>query len=444
MTIAPATATTAAPRTTTEVRAARPAPAEILLRTQTDERLVALAGRGSERAFVELVGRHRASLYATALRLVPAAQAEDAVQQALLQAWLALRSAAQVRHPKAWLHQILRHCALRLLARTVATDELEAAAVATRPATEEAYASFQTRAALRETLAEVARLPDSQRVALLETAVAGRSQRDVATELGTSEGGVRQLVLRARRSLRAAATALVPWPLALRLAQVAGEPPGTNAATTGGMAAGAAVAAKATVALLSVGAVAGVGGVAIGNHPRLPSPAATRVPVKRSAAATGTSQRVLSAASGAGQGHGGALGGHDADQHAEPARGRRGHGTSRSSERGSRDGGHRSAGSGPEPADDLMGGGVSGSTSDGDGGDRTGSSGEDSGGADPGSGDTGREGVAPATVTTLAASGPREGGSDDSSSSSSGVSTTGSDDRSSSDLADDGLSGSEG
>jgi hypothetical protein len=49
---------------------------------------------------------------------------------------------------------------------------------------------------------------------LLATAVQGRSRADVATAMGVSEGSVRQLVHRARMSMRTAVTALTPAPLA--------------------------------------------------------------------------------------------------------------------------------------------------------------------------------------------------------------------------------------
>jgi RNA polymerase sigma-70 factor (ECF subfamily) len=55
----------------------------------SDARLVELARRGDERAFELIVRRHRPSLVAYARRLgLGDARAEDAVQQAVLSAWL--------------------------------------------------------------------------------------------------------------------------------------------------------------------------------------------------------------------------------------------------------------------------------------------------------------------------------------------------------------------
>jgi hypothetical protein len=70
------------------------------------------------------------------------------------------------------------------------------------------------RAAVRETLGAVASLPDRQRRALLRSAVDGFSPAAIAVELGVSEGAVRQLVHRARVSVRAAVGAVLPAPVA--------------------------------------------------------------------------------------------------------------------------------------------------------------------------------------------------------------------------------------
>src|SRR6476661_842070 len=113
-----------------------PSPSTVLLRTQSDERLVELARGGHERAFEALRGT-------------------DAPQE-----------------------------------------------------------EMERRAVVRQTLTGLAALPERQRAALLQIAVEGRSQEEVARELGVTEGAVRQLVHRARLTLRAAATAITPLPLA--------------------------------------------------------------------------------------------------------------------------------------------------------------------------------------------------------------------------------------
>ena len=72
-----------------------PSPSIVLLRTQSDARLIALAREGHERAFEAIVERYRRPLLRHCRRLLPEARAEDALQQALVSAWGALRRGDQ-------------------------------------------------------------------------------------------------------------------------------------------------------------------------------------------------------------------------------------------------------------------------------------------------------------------------------------------------------------
>ncbi len=86
-----------------------------LLRTQSDARLVELARAGHERAFEALVERYRRALLGYCRRqLLPHERAEDALQQGLLQAWLALREGVEVRHARPWLYSIVHNTALNM------------------------------------------------------------------------------------------------------------------------------------------------------------------------------------------------------------------------------------------------------------------------------------------------------------------------------------------
>src|SRR4051795_161586 len=187
-------------------------PTSVLLRTQSDDRLVELARAGHERAFEAIVERDRAPLLRAARRYLPEARAEDALQQAFISAWSALQRGDEVRDLRAWLYRIVHNTALNQL-RVAGYDyaELEESL---RLAADAPQEEMERRAVVRQTLAGLAALPDRQREALLRIAVEGRSQDEVARELGVSEGAVRQLVHRARMTLRDAATAVVPMPLA--------------------------------------------------------------------------------------------------------------------------------------------------------------------------------------------------------------------------------------
>jgi RNA polymerase sigma-70 factor (ECF subfamily) len=228
----------------------RPLPA-LVLRSQSDRQLAALARRGHEAAFTTLLARHQAELAAHARRLVDAGQVDDVLQQAALSAWTALTDGANVREPRAWLHRIVRNTALRSAARAgdaVALDD-DAATVASA----ETVAVGRLQA--REALAAVAGLPQRQRDALVLVGVLETPGSEAAEALGVEEGALRQLVFRARSALRRSIGVLVPIPLLGRMllpvrSAVAGAgSTARRAALLGGGAAAAAASVLAAVAL---------------------------------------------------------------------------------------------------------------------------------------------------------------------------------------------------
>src|SRR3954463_13569891 len=90
-------------------------PSSVLLRTQSDERLVVLARAGHERALEAIVERYRGALLRAARRYLPEARAEDALQQAYLAAWSALQRGDEVHDLRAWLYRIVHNTALNQL-----------------------------------------------------------------------------------------------------------------------------------------------------------------------------------------------------------------------------------------------------------------------------------------------------------------------------------------
>src|SRR6201986_696935 len=274
-------------------------PSAVLLRTQSDERLVALCQLGHERAFEAIVERYRSALLRAARRYLPEARAEDALQQALVAAWTALQRGDEVRGLRAWLYRIVHNMALNQL-RLSGYDyaELEDSLRGTDAPQEE----MERRAVVRQTLAGLAALPERQGEALMRIAVGGRSQDEVARELGVTEGAVRQLVHRARMTLRAAATAVVPLPLAewaaAASASTAASAPMTEriAELLGGGGATAIFAKPGAVAVLATSAVAGpaiVSSVADQNRPAKP-------PAHHAASAAAAPHRAAAATADAG------------------------------------------------------------------------------------------------------------------------------------------------
>lgn len=256
-----------------------------LLRTQTDERLIELIAAGHDRAFDAVVDRYRRPLLRYARRFLPEeTRAEDVVQAAFVSAWGALRDGAPVRDLRPWLYRIVHNGALNVMKKPGGDDAqlIEASDLRPGPATE-----VEQREDVRQALDTIAALPDRQRAALLAVALDGRSHADVGEELGINDTAVRQLVSRARASLRVAATAVTPWPAAVWLAGVGGPQAADTATRVGELVGGVGAGTLFGGGALKAGAVvAAAGAVAVGvpqvNHvvrerPRpAPAQAATR------------------------------------------------------------------------------------------------------------------------------------------------------------------------
>lgn len=234
-----------------------------LLRSQPDSRLVTLVREGRERAFEELVRRYRAPLVGFAAMIVPADRADDVVQEALLAAYGSLVDSDAEIVLRPWLFRIVRNRALNDLRDTPAADPLPEDLDGVAQPSEIAERNEQVAALLGGLHA----LPDQQREAIVARELEGRGHAEIAAELGTSTGAVRQLIFRARGALREAAGVLIPLPLLRALLGPGGAETGAAATTAGvaalaGGGAAAGVGTKVAVGLAGV-AIAVGGGLAI-------------------------------------------------------------------------------------------------------------------------------------------------------------------------------------
>jgi RNA polymerase sigma factor (sigma-70 family) len=232
-----------------------------VLSTQSDERLVDLVRAGSEPAFETIVERYRRELMRYASRLLPPERAEDVVQQSFVNAYEAMHRDGAALKLRPWLYRIAHNTALNALRdRGLRHDELDDQLDGVeRP--DQALERIQ---GLRAVLIAVQALPDRQRDAILLRELEGRSYQEIALALGVSDGAVRQLLNRARNSLRAAAAAITPMPLLTRLAaNDSADPAAARVAELVGVGAagGSALVAKVCATALVTGAV--VGGVAV-------------------------------------------------------------------------------------------------------------------------------------------------------------------------------------
>lgn len=237
------------------------------LRTQPDRRLVTLVREGYENAFEEIVRRYGRALTRYAAAIV-GSRAEDVTQDAFSKALLALRRDGAEIELRPWLFRIVRNTALNDLRDSPPSAEALAEVIASGASPAE---EMERREELADLMRRLQSLPEAQRAAIVMRELEGLSHEEIANALGLSDGGARQAIYRARRSLRDGAGLLLPLPLLKALLAGAAGAPIEVAAGVGG-AAGAGVALKAAAATVLVAGAVGAG-VAIDHdgHPHHPA-----------------------------------------------------------------------------------------------------------------------------------------------------------------------------
>jgi RNA polymerase sigma-70 factor (ECF subfamily) len=185
-----------------------------------DKDLIEAFLAGDERAFAELVARHRRHVYRVARGILRRHdQADEAAQEAFVKAYQNLSGFQGQSSFGTWLHRIARNAALDLLAR-----EGTQARVAERAAAEPSYAPPEPVRAPRpveqlireERIAELRRavdqLPDRQRVTLNLRVREGLKFSEIAEALGcpvgTAKANFHHAVKNLKRNLSAAAEEL--------------------------------------------------------------------------------------------------------------------------------------------------------------------------------------------------------------------------------------------
>jgi RNA polymerase sigma-70 factor (ECF subfamily) len=164
-----------------------------------DRRLAARAGEGDERAFAELVERHRAPLLRYVARRLRPELAEDAVQEALLSAHRALVGGTRPVDVRAWLATIAWRRALDLARRERDALPLDAG-VAAKLADDPEARAMQAHE-LDRVVSAMGELPQRQRTALKLSALEGRSLEEIGDALDVGAETAKSLVARSRRTL---------------------------------------------------------------------------------------------------------------------------------------------------------------------------------------------------------------------------------------------------
>lgn len=172
-----------------------------------DAALVEAALSGEDRAFTELMRRHKAPIYRFVRRYVgDPDEAYDLVQETFVAAWAALSGFDASRPMPAWLRRIaLNKCRdwgrrrqVRQFFYFAANLETPAAQAITAVESEEPSSA---EADLLRLDAAIAKLPPALKEPLILTAFEGLSQRDAADALGLSVKAVETRIYRARKIL---------------------------------------------------------------------------------------------------------------------------------------------------------------------------------------------------------------------------------------------------
>ena len=168
-----------------------------LLALRSDERLVGDVRSGDDAAFEVLYERHVAGLLGFCRHMLGSQhEAEDAVQQAFVSAHRDMLRGAREINFKPWLYTIARNrCLSMLRARREQPAELQELSTAGLAD------SVEQRSDLRELVADVHRLPDDQRAALVLSELGDLSHAEIADVIGVEPVAVKGIVFRARSAL---------------------------------------------------------------------------------------------------------------------------------------------------------------------------------------------------------------------------------------------------
>lgn len=177
----------------------------------SDADLARAAAAGDERAYAQLVGRHKDGLHRLLRRyLGDPEEAREAAQEAFIAAWSALGRYDPDRPFGAWLRTIAvnkaRDRGRRLSFRRLVFGDRPPEETAARHHPDPAAtpdAALLERERLAALDRAIARLPSALKAPLLLTALEGRSQQEAAEILGVSVKAVETRVYRARRILAA-------------------------------------------------------------------------------------------------------------------------------------------------------------------------------------------------------------------------------------------------
>lgn len=174
----------------------------------TDDELVARFRSGDDAPFDEIHRRYRRQLVAFARRMLNGTghDADDVVQDAFIRAYRGLRVTDRPMALRPWLYMIVRNRALDELRSPPRAGAYDFDSDRAVPAADAAQ-RVQERDEMRRLVAEIARLPERQRMALVMREFDGCSHVETARRLRTTVPATKSLIIRARSNLGAAVRA---------------------------------------------------------------------------------------------------------------------------------------------------------------------------------------------------------------------------------------------
>ncbi|HTR75072.1 MAG TPA: sigma-70 family RNA polymerase sigma factor [Solirubrobacterales bacterium] len=178
-----------------------------LLKLQGDEKLIAMARNGNPGAFEAIVDRYQGRLLGFCRQMLGSTEdAEDVLQEVFVNAYRAMLADEREINLRPWLYRIARNRCLNHLRKPSAdaqesmdmVPEVEAASTAEK---------VHNREEFRQIIADVNKLPETQRSALLLREMDALSYEEIADAMETTVPSVKSLLVRARISLAEASQA---------------------------------------------------------------------------------------------------------------------------------------------------------------------------------------------------------------------------------------------
>jgi RNA polymerase sigma factor (sigma-70 family) len=178
-----------------------------LLKLQGDEKLIAMARGGNPGAFETIVDRYQGRLLGFCRQMLGSTEdAEDVLQEVFVNAYRAMLADEREINLRPWLYRIARNRCLNQLRKPSAdaqesmdmVPEVEAASTAEK---------VHNREEFRQIVADVNKLPETQRSALLLREMDALSYEEIADAMETTVPSVKSLLVRARISLGEASQA---------------------------------------------------------------------------------------------------------------------------------------------------------------------------------------------------------------------------------------------